>query len=90
MVAVEPAPEVMDVGLKVTVTPVGAPDEVRATLSADPLATVVVMLELPLAPAAMVGEVAAMVKSFVGVVVVEPVRAASKPEFGLPQPVTRS
>ena len=47
----------MGVGLKPTVTPVGAPDEVSATAALNPPETVVVMVEFPLLPAATVSDV---------------------------------
>ena len=80
----------IDVGLKLTVTPDGAPDAVRATAELNPPETAVVMVEDPLLPAATetaVGD-AEIVKA--GVCVEEPVSAAIKPAFGLPHPVTRS
>ena len=80
----------MDDGLKPTVTPVGAPDDVSATAASNPPETVVVMVEFPLLPAATVMELgeAEMVKA--GFCVVDPVRAPMRPELGLPHPVTRS
>lgn len=42
----------IDAGLKLTVTPVGAPDAVRATAELNPPATAVVTVEVPLLPAA--------------------------------------
>ena len=45
----EPEP-VMDVGLKVPVTPVGKPLTVKATAESNPSATVDVTVELPLLP----------------------------------------
>jgi len=41
---------VIDVGLKVAVTPVGRPLAVRATAELNPSTTVLVMVELPLLP----------------------------------------
>jgi len=41
----------MEVGLKPTVTPVGAPDELSAIAELNPPETAVVMVELPLLPA---------------------------------------
>lgn len=89
MVAVEPPPEVTEPGLRPTVMPVGE-EALSVTASEAPAVTAVVMLAVPLAPAAMVGEVAAMLKSLVGGAVVVPARAATRAGFGLPQPVTRS
>jgi hypothetical protein len=77
------------VGLKVTLMPEGAAAE-RATAELKPPKTAVVMVDDPLLPTfteSDEGE-AEMVKE--GVCVVVPVRAASRPVFGLPQPVTRS
>ena len=87
----EPEPgAAIDVGVKVTVTPVGWPLALRATAELKPPETVVVIVELPLLPATTETEVgeAAMVKA--GVCVEEPDSAAIRPLFGLPQPVTRS
>jgi hypothetical protein len=59
----------IDVGLKLAVTPEGAPDAVRAIAESKPPETAVVMVELPLAPCATetdVGE-AASVKAGTGV-----------------------
>lgn len=80
----------MEVGLKLTVTPAGAPDAVRATAELNPPETVVVMVEVPLLPAATETEAgeAEMVKA--GVCDVDPVSAAMSPVLGLPHPVTRS
>ena len=80
----------IDVGLKLTVTPVGIPDAVRATAELNPPDTAVVMVELPLLPCATetaAGE-AEIVKA--GVCVVDPVSAFIRPAPGLPHPVTRS
>lgn len=80
----------IDVALKVTVTPAGAPDAVRVTAELNPPETAVVTVEFPLLPAATesaVGE-AEIVKA--GVCVEDPVRALIRPVFGLPHPVTRS
>lgn len=79
-----------EAGLKLTVTPAGAPDAVRAISELNPPEIAVVMVELPLLPwvtETAVGE-AEMVKA--GVCVVDPVSAAIKPAVGLPHPVTRS
>jgi hypothetical protein len=80
----------IDAGLKLTVTPAGAPDAVRATAELNPPETAVVIVEVPLLPAATetaVGE-AEIVKA--GVCVEDPVSALIRPAFGLPHPVTRS
>jgi hypothetical protein len=51
MVMVEVPAPVMEVGLKLTVTPVGAPDEVSAIAELNPPVTAEVMVEVPLLPA---------------------------------------
>ena len=82
----------MDVGLKVTVTPVGWPLAVNATAELKPPDTVVVIVEDPLLPCATETEVgeAEMVKLGVGDVP-PPASALIRPTpFGLPQPVTKS
>ena len=87
----EPEPgAAIDNGLKLTVTPLGAPDALSATEELNPPDTEVVIVELPLLPAAtetVAGE-AEIVNA--GVCVVEPVSELIKPAFGLPHPVTRS
>lgn len=87
----EPEPgAAIDAGLKLTVTPEGAPDAFRETAELNPPEIAVVMVDVPLLPAATetaVGE-AEMVKA--GVCVVDPVSALMRPAFGLPHPVTRS
>lgn len=87
----EPEPgAAIEAGLKLTVTPAGAPDAVRATAELNPPEIAVVMAEVPLLPwvtETAVGE-AEMVKA--GVCVVDPVSAAIRPASGLPHPVTRS
>ena len=80
----------IDAGLKPTVTPVGAPDAERAMAELNPPETAVVMVEDPLLPAATETEVGEAERVKAGVCVVEPVSAAMRPAFGLPQPVTRS
>lgn len=80
----------IDDGLMPTVTPLGAPDAVSATAELKPFATVEVMVDDPLLPAAT--EIAAGEADSVndGFCVEEPVSAPIRPEFGLPHPVTRS
>jgi hypothetical protein len=86
-----PAPgAAMEVGLKVTVTPVGWPLAVTAIAEFSPPETAVVTVDVPVPPCATETEPdeVAMVK--LGGVAV-PVSASSSPTpFGLPQPVTRS
>jgi hypothetical protein len=87
----EPDPgAAIEAGLKLTVTPLGAPDAVRVTAELNPPEIAVVMVEVPLPPWVTerdAGE-AEMVKG--GVCVVDPVSAAIRPALGLPHPVTRS
>ena len=81
----------IDVGLKVTVTPVGWPLAVKATAALNPFTTAVLIVEVPLLPCTTETEVgeAEMVK--LGVGEDPPVSAFIRPiPFGLPQPVTRS
>lgn len=88
-VAVEVPEPVIDVWLKVTLMPMGAEAE-RVMVELKPPEAVVVIVDDPLLPwftESDDGE-AEMVKEPVGVAV--PVRAARRPVFGLPQPVTRS
>ncbi len=92
-VAVEvPEPgEAIEVGLKLTVTPVGAPDEVSATAELNPPPIVEVMVEVPELPTTTDTEVGDAERLKVGVWVVEPARALIRPvPLGLPHPVTRS
>lgn len=83
----DPEP-VMEVGLKVPVTPVGKPLTVRATAESNPSETVDVTVELPLLPWRMETEVALRLNEGdddAGA------RALMSPvPLGLPQPVTRS
>ena len=53
-VIVEDAPAVTEAGLKLTVVPAGTPLALRLTDWADPLVTVVEIVELPVAPCATV------------------------------------
>jgi hypothetical protein len=80
----------IDDGLKPTVTPLGMPDAVSATAASNPFDTVEVIVNDPLLPAAT--EIAEGEADNVndGFCVDDPVSAAINPEFGLPQPVTRS
>ena len=50
IVSVELAPAVIEPGLKEAVAPAGRPEALRLTVCADPLVTVVEMVEVPLAP----------------------------------------
>ena len=80
----------IEAGLKLTDTPEGVPDAVRATAELNPPEIAVVIVDVPLLPAAT--ETAAgdaeIVKA--GVCVVDPVSALMRLAFGLPHPVTRS
>ena len=91
LIAEVPAPgTAMDVGLKLTVTPVGWPDAVNAMAELKPPETAVVIVDEPLPPCTTETEAgeAEMVK--VGLVVVGARALISPVPFGLPQPVTRS
>lgn len=80
----------IDVGLKVTVTPVGWPVADKAIAESKPPETAVVIVDVPLLPCTTETEEedAEMVK--VGDDV-DPARAVIRPEpLGLPQPVARS
>jgi hypothetical protein len=83
----EPEP-VIDVGLKVPVTPVGKPLTDKATAESNPSATVEVTVELPLLPWTMETDVADRLK--VGDVATGARALMSAAPLGLPQPVTRS
>ena len=80
----------MDAGLKVMITPVGAPEAVSETAELKPPETVVVTVDVPVLPAVTLTEVgeAARVKS--GLVLVGASASMRPVPFGLPQPVTRS
>lgn len=80
----------MEVGLNVTVTPVGVPDADSETAELNPPETAVVMVEDPLLPAVTERDPVEEEIVKAGVPVDVPVRAPSRPAFGLPQPVTRS
>lgn len=78
----------IDAGLKLTVTPVGAPDAVRAMADSKPPLTAVVTVDVPLLPTTTltaVGEAAIVKAGLVGASAL--IRAVP---CGLPQPVTRS
>ena len=82
--------EPMEVGLKVTVTPVGWPVAESATAESNPPEIVVVIVELPLLPSATETEAgeAAMVNA--GLAVVGASVLINAAPLGLPHPVTRS
>ena len=81
----------MDVGLNVTVTPVGWPLADKATAELNPPDTVVVIVDAPLPPCATETEVGEAEMAKLGVGEEPPLSALIRPiPFGLPQPVTRS
>lgn len=80
----------IDAGLKLTVTPEGAPDAFRETAELNPPEMEVVMVDVPLLPAATDTDVGEAKSVKAGVCVVDPVSALMRPAFGLPHPVTRS
>ena len=83
-----PDPPLTVDGVKLIVTPLGCPEAVNPTDAVNPPLGVTVMVLLPLPPCANVTVLgdADRLKPGAG----GPVRAAIKPAFGLPQPVTRS
>lgn len=89
-VAVELPEPVIDEGLKPTVTPEGCPEAVKVTAESKPSTTVDVIVEVPVLPAATETEVGEAERVKSGVCVEDPARAAMRPAFGLPHPVTRS
>jgi hypothetical protein len=85
----EPVPVIED-GLKPTVTPLGKPDAESVTAESNPLETVLVMVEVPLLPAATERDVGEAERLNDGFCVPDPVSALMRPLLGLPHPVTRS
>jgi len=84
-----PAP-VIEVGLKVGVTPLGSPEADKVTAESNPPKTLLVIVDVPLLPCTTDTELgeAEMVKPGAAAV---PARALSRADpFGLPQPVTKS
>ena len=83
-----PAPAI-DVGVKLTVTPVGWPDAAKAIVELKPPVTELLMVDVPLPPCATEAEVgeADRLKS---ADVASAVSALTSVGVGLPQPVTRS
>lgn len=76
---------------KVTLIPDGGVGTERVTDELNPFEGVTVIVEVPLLPATMGDGLTADPESVKdGFCVVEPVRAAMRPELGLPHPVTRS
>lgn len=86
-----PAPgAAMDVGLKLTVTPLGWPLADKAIAESKPLKTAVVIVAVPLLPGATESEVGEAEMLKFGVVAA-PTSALIRPApFGLPQPVAKS
>ena len=80
----------MDVGLKLTVTPVGWPLADKATAELKPPETVVVMVDVPLLPCTTETEAGEAERVKAGDVLVGARALISPVPFGLPQPVTRS
>ena len=90
VIAEVPAP-VMEVGLKLTVTPVGWPVADREMAESKPPVTVLVIVELPLLPCATVTEAGEAERLNPGPEDEPPASAVINPlPFGLPQPVARS
>ena len=84
-----PAP-VIEVGLKLTVTPDGCPLAVREMIPSNPPVTVLVMVELPELPCAIVTDAGEAERLKPGPCAV-PANAFNRPDpFGLPQPVAKS
>ena len=90
IVMVEVPVPVIEVGLNVTVTPVGWPLAVKATAESKPPVTVLVMADVPELPCDTVTEVGEAERVKPGGSVV-PVSALIRPlPFGLPQPLAKS
>lgn len=86
----EPEPDAMEVGLKLTVTPLGCPEAVSATAELNPCRALEVMVELPLLPCTTLTVVGEAERLNVGTFA-EATSALIRPvPFGLPHPVTRS
>lgn len=87
----EDVPEpVIEVGLKVAVTPVGRPLAVSATAESNPPTTVLVIVELPLLPATTESDAGEADRLKVGDEDAGASALISAAPLGLPQPVTRS
>ncbi len=86
-----PAPgAAMDMGLKLTVTPVRRPDAERATAELKPPEMAIVMVDVPLLPCATEIELGEAETVNVAVAGMAPSASIRPVPFGLPQPVTRS
>src|SRR5580658_672032 len=90
MVEVPEPGAAMDVGLKLTVTPVGWPLAVKATAELKPPETELVIVDDPLPPCTTETEAGEDERVKLGVVDVGASALISPVPFGLPQPVTRS
>ena len=86
----EPEPgAAIDVGFKMTVTPVGWPVAVRAIAALKPPETLVVIVEVPLLPCRTETDAGEAVMENAGDVLVGASALISPVPFGLPQLVTR-
>lgn len=87
-----PAPgTAIDVGLNVTVTPLGCPLADKLIAELNPPATLVLIVELPFPPCTTDTDPGEAERLKLGVPVDPPTSALMSPApFGLPQPVTRS
>ena len=84
-----PAP-VIEVGLKVTVTPVGWPVADKEMPEAKPFVTVLVIVDIPELPCTMESAGAEAVRPKPGVLIVLSSPLIRALPFGLPQPVAKS
>ena len=84
-----PAP-VIEVGLKVTVTPVGWPTADREIPELKPFVTVLVIVDVPEPPCTSVSEAGEAVRPKPGVLIVLSSPLIRPLPFGLPQPVAKS
>jgi hypothetical protein len=78
------------VGLKVTVTPAGCPEALKAIAESNPPETAVVIVEVPLLPTTTLTDVGEAARVNAGVLVAGASALIRLAPFGLPQPVTRS
>lgn len=81
---------VIEIGLKVTVTPVGCPLALNEIAESNPPDMLVVIVELPAFPCTTVSEAGEADTLNEGLVLVGASALMSPVPFGLPQPVTRS
>lgn len=81
---------VIDVGLKVTVTPEGWPEAESVTAESNPPVTVLVMVEPPELPACTETEPGDAESVKPGCVDTDPASALMRAACGLPQPLARS